>query len=115
LRPEATLTPPSGRGTNDNPHAILEDVVTRLARLEERLDQLDRFDLGEPSGNGYILFLSTVSGYEIVERDAPLPPLGQVVRVDGKSYRVDRYRRSPFPGDPRPCVTAELAEQEDLP
>ena len=105
--------PPSGKGTNDNPHAILEDVAARLARLEERLDQLD-FDLGEPSGKGYILFLSTHSGYEIVERDAPLPALGQVVRVDGKSYRVDRYRRSPFPGDPRPCVTAEVAEQEDL-
>jgi hypothetical protein len=112
LRPEARITHPTGNGGNADPEAILEDVAARLVRLEERLDQLDRFDLGGRSRGSHVLFLSTVSGYQIVERDGPAPRVGEEIVVAGKSYRVDGSRRSPFPGDHRPCVTAGVAEQD---
>jgi hypothetical protein len=77
-----------------------------VERLEARLRQLDNSPVGEELV-AHTLFLSAASGYTIVERTGPPPQLGAEVHVDGRAYRAQRYRPSPFPADPRPCVIVE--------
>jgi hypothetical protein len=67
-------------------------------------DLLTRTD-GAP--RGCVLFVSGANGYEIVEWDEEPPPVDALVALPGGSYRVTAVRRSPFPGDRRPCLTVQ--------
>ena len=77
--------------------------------MEERLDRLAPSPLAEAE-IGHTLFVATATGYTVVECDGPPPRPGDDVAVDDNAYRAERYRRSPFPADPRPCVVVQPAE-----
>jgi hypothetical protein len=69
----------------------------------------------EPS-TGYLLFVSTSSGYRLVERDGSAAPPGselELTEVDGEEFRSARAvvtgrRPSPLPDDLRPCLVCTL-------
>jgi hypothetical protein len=64
--------------------------------------------VGAPQpASGYVLFLATPSGFSIVERDDEPPAPDQALELDGRVYRVVSVRRSPLPGDRRPCLVLE--------
>jgi hypothetical protein len=56
------------------------------------------------STNGYLVFISKPSGYELRERQGDLPGIGQEIDEDGTRLRVSKIGPSPFPGDRRRCV-----------
>jgi len=59
----------------------------------------------EPTG--YVLFVAGPTGFSIVECNEEAPPPDQLLHVDGGVYRIVSVRRSPFPGDRRPCLVLE--------
>jgi hypothetical protein len=56
------------------------------------------------SANGYLVFISKPSGYELRERQGDLPGVGQEIDEDGTRLRVSKIGPSPLPGDRRRCV-----------
>jgi hypothetical protein len=56
------------------------------------------------STNGYLVFISKPSGYELRERQGDLPSVGQELDEDGTRLRVSKIGPSPLPGDRRLCV-----------
>ena len=97
--------------------AAAEDLVAerdeQLEDLRRLLDARTRAEVGdhceEPAAN-HVLFVQLPGGYELVHRDGPppqlhvelaLPALGQ------RRFRVVGVKRSPLPGDSRPCLFAE--------
>jgi hypothetical protein len=57
--------------------------------------------------DGYVLFVATSSGYELLERDGAAPTLGEQVELaelDGAPATLTALRISPLPGDERPCL-----------
>jgi hypothetical protein len=112
LRPEASLTRPSApsgdaAGAEEPPEDVLDDLIARLEHLEERLRLLEGARPGTAEIAAHTLFLSTATGYTVVERDGPPPLPGDEIELDGNVYRAQRFRRSPFPADSRPCVIVE--------
>ncbi len=62
--------------------------------------------------SSHLVFLQLATGYELVEREGPPPPRHSPLELpdvyDG-TLVVAGSRRSPLPGDRRPCIVAELA------
>ena len=56
------------------------------------------------SANGYLLFISKPSGYELRSRDGVLPGVGDEIEEDGTRLRVSKIAPSPLPGDRRACA-----------
>jgi hypothetical protein len=56
------------------------------------------------SANGYLLFISKPSGYELRARDGELPGVGDEIEEDGTQLQVSKIATSPLPGDRRRCV-----------
>jgi hypothetical protein len=56
------------------------------------------------SANGYLLFISKPSGYELRSREGVLPGVGDEIEEDGTRLRVSKIAPSPLPGDRRRCV-----------
>jgi hypothetical protein len=56
------------------------------------------------SANGYLLFISKPSGYELRSRDGVLPGVGDEIEEDGTRLRVSKIAPSPLPGDRRLCA-----------
>jgi hypothetical protein len=56
------------------------------------------------SQNGYLLFVSKPTGYELRERDGEPPAVGEVVEEDDGRLRVSKIAPSPLPRDQRRCV-----------
>jgi hypothetical protein len=54
--------------------------------------------------NGYLLFISKPSGYELLSRDSVLPGVGDEIEEDGTRQRVSKIAPSPLPGDRRRCA-----------
>jgi hypothetical protein len=54
--------------------------------------------------NGYLLFVSKPSGYELREADGEVPAVGAEVEQDDVKMRVVKVAPSPLPGDSRPCA-----------
>jgi hypothetical protein len=54
--------------------------------------------------DGYLLFISTPSGYELREREGELPAVGEELEQDGTRQRVSKIGPSPLPGDHRRCA-----------
>jgi len=81
-----------------------------IAELTERVDALAAAAAApepEPEPEpvqGHVLMLSAPDGYRVVQVSGPPPAPGEALDVDGTAYRVLNRRRSPFPGDRRPCA-----------
>jgi hypothetical protein len=56
------------------------------------------------SANGYLVFISKPTGYELRERQGELPGVGQEIDEDGTRLRVSKIGPSPLPRDRRRCV-----------
>jgi hypothetical protein len=57
------------------------------------------------ASDGYLLFVSKPSGYELRERDGEPPSVGDVVEEeDDGRLRVTKLAPSPLPGDSRRCA-----------
>jgi hypothetical protein len=54
--------------------------------------------------NGYLLFVSKPTGYELRERDGEPPEVGAVVEEDDGRFRVTKVAPSPLPGNSRRCA-----------
>jgi hypothetical protein len=56
------------------------------------------------STSAYLLFVSSPTGYELVEEAGEPPQVGSEVDVQGVRLRVTKIAPSPLPGDTRPCA-----------
>jgi hypothetical protein len=54
--------------------------------------------------NGYLLFVSKPSGYELEERSGEPPAVGDPVEVGEETQWVSKLAPSPLPGDSRVCA-----------
>jgi hypothetical protein len=54
--------------------------------------------------DGYLLFVSKPTGYELREAEGDVPEVGSDVEQDGQTLRVTKVAPSPLPGDRRPCA-----------
>ncbi len=59
--------------------------------------------------DGYVLFVSRPTGYELHEREGAPPGVGEDVDDGETRLVVSRIGPSPLPGDPRPCVFTQPA------
>jgi hypothetical protein len=55
---------------------------------------------------GWLLFVSRATGYELRERDGDPPTVGDRVADDGNELEVTKVGHSPLPGDGRRCAYA---------
>ena len=62
----------------------------------------------DPQAATHLLYVAR-DGWQLVERDGPVPALDAAVDVDGVPLVVTRVGRSPLPGDPRACAYLEPA------
>ena len=53
---------------------------------------------------GYLLFVSKPTGYELRERDGEPPAVGEEVEEEDGVLRVAKIASSPLPGDSRRCA-----------
>jgi len=91
-------------------HALadhLDKLETEVAELKEGLSRAVR-----ERAPGHVLFLPTPAGYVVVEADEPPPPVGQVLFLEDRCFRVQRIGRSPFPNDRRPCAFLEFVPSD---
>jgi hypothetical protein len=56
------------------------------------------------ASNGYLLFVSKPTGYELREREGDLPAVGDEVEEEDGRMRVAKIAPSPLPGDSRRCA-----------
>ncbi len=119
---------PPGESTAPEPDALLlaqlEEQWAKLAAAEERLRQLGEDNdvlraeiaaLRRPPAQltavaaNHLLFVSAPGGYELAERTGPPPRRGAVLDLAelGGAFVAAGLRRSPLPGDSRPCVIVE--------
>jgi hypothetical protein len=56
------------------------------------------------ASDGYLLFVSKPTGYELRERDGDPPEVGAVVDEEDGSFRVTKVAPSPLPGNSRRCA-----------
>ena len=91
---------------------MADDIDTRLADWEARLDRLEENEehAPPPESNGYLVFAPAASGYQLVERTGSVPAEGDVLELDDEEgrYVVSRVVRSPLPDDTRTCVYLAL-------
>lgn len=102
------------------PPPVLLPPLDRLAELIDRvialLDQPVPAAAGEgetrpeSSPNGHVLFVASLAGYRLLERDGPAPAHDSELEVDGERFRVLRAGPSPLPDDSRRCVFLEREE-----
>jgi len=56
------------------------------------------------AAEGYLLFVSSPTGYTLSERDGEPPGVGEVVEEGEDRLRVSKIAPSPLPADQRPCA-----------
>ena len=98
--------------------AALEQVAADLRDRELELAERERSrrrrrraraaGRTEPEAATHLLYVAR-DGWQLVERDGPVPALDAAVDVDGVPLVVTRVGRSPLPGDPRACAYLEPA------
>jgi hypothetical protein len=54
--------------------------------------------------NGYLLFVSKPTGYELRQREGTMPGVGEEIEEDETRLRVTKIAPSPLPGDQRRCA-----------
>ncbi len=55
-------------------------------------------------GQQHLLFVWRPSGYELVEQDGEVPPVGTEVELGEERYQVTKVAPSPLPRDGRVCA-----------
>ena len=60
-------------------------------------------------GDGYLIFVSKPTGYELREESGEPPAVGSVVEADDAKLRVTKIAPSPLPNDARPCAYLQPA------
>jgi hypothetical protein len=76
-----------------------------VALLGSRVDALlESPPVAEAPAEGHVLMLSTGEGYRLADGDGPPPSPGELLELEGVSYRVLNRRVSPYPGDRRACA-----------
>jgi hypothetical protein len=92
-----------------------KERITQYAPLDEqRRSPSPEPGPKEPGSVGrHLLFISTSSGYVLVEREGDPPPLGADVEVPDQviPFSVIKLGPSPLPNDPRRCAYLEPTEQ----
>jgi hypothetical protein len=53
---------------------------------------------------GFLYFVWSTSGYQLIERTGDPPRPGAEVEDGDQHYLVTKIAPSPLPGDPRPCA-----------
>jgi len=88
----------------------VKELADHLDRLEAEVAELTaRLRSAEPEQRpGHVLFFPTPDGYVVVEADEAPPPVGQLLMLEDRWFRVHRVGRSPFPRDRRPCLFLEV-------
>jgi hypothetical protein len=83
----------------------------QAVRLARRLRTQPTVDIAPPAAEPatHLVFVQSADGYALVERDGPAPPRNASLELPGGAFVVAARRRSPLPGDARPCVVAEPA------
>ena len=61
------------------------------------------------STNGFLLFISKPTGYELRERQGQPPGVGEEIRENGTRLLVSKIGPSPLPGDRRRCAYLQPA------
>jgi hypothetical protein len=56
------------------------------------------------ASDGYLLFVSKPTGYELREREGEPPSVGEVVEEEDERLRVNKIAPSPLPADTRRCA-----------
>jgi hypothetical protein len=84
----------------------------QAARFARRLRELPHEPEPDPvaPAAAHLVFVQLAGGYSLVERDGPPPPRNSPLELPGLcdgTLVVSGRRRSPLPGDGRPCVVAE--------
>jgi hypothetical protein len=70
-------------------------------RLEPRAD-------APPPPSSHLVFVQLSGRYQLLEREGPPPPASSLLELpEGGSFVVAGSRRSPLPGDGRPCLVLE--------
>ena len=54
--------------------------------------------------NGYLLFVSKPTGYELREREGEPPGIGDEIEEEDGRLRVSKIGPAPLPGDQRRCA-----------
>ncbi len=102
---------PSARPPSSRRHRICATASCELAERERSaavVSDLAPPAAPEPEAATHLLYVAR-DGWQLVERDGPVPPLDAAVEVDGVALVVTRVGRSPLPGDPRACAYLEPA------
>jgi chromosome segregation ATPase len=119
LRAEVERLSDDVRGCDAEIDRLRRETVrlrARSSRFAERLlrDRRAAQMPGAPPStpaNGHVLFVQLADGYRLLEREGSPPSQSDVVElpelVEGPLV-VTGSRRSPLPGDARPCVVAQL-------
>jgi chromosome segregation ATPase len=83
----------------------------QAVRLAQRLRTQPAAEIAPPTAepDTHLVFVQSADGYALVERDGPPPPRNAWLELPGGAFVVAALRRSPLPGDARPCVVAEPA------
>lgn len=120
LRAEAERLADDVRGCDAEIERLRQENGRRRAQAARFADRL-RARQPEPepepepaavAPTSHLVFVHAAGGYSLVEREGPPPaPRTQLELpdLDGGSFVVSTRRRSPLPGDLRPCVVAEPA------
>ena len=91
----------------------LERQAKELTALAARLEGLGagvRETTEVPADRSHVVL---TAGYRLLEVDGPAPSPGDVVELDGGSYRCLRVTTSPLPGDRRRCALLERSHQSE--
>jgi chromosome segregation ATPase len=92
--------------------AMQREVMAREAQLADARAELERLaraseasQTGEcTEARGHVRFLGLPEGYRLEISDEPCAGIGELMQIDGRSFRVERIGRSPLPADDRPCA-----------
>ena len=87
---------------------VAADLRARELQLAEQehvrpVGDLTQRPTQEPQAPTHLLYVAR-DGWQLVERNGPVPPVDSSVDVDGESLVVTRVGRSPLPDDPRACA-----------
>jgi len=87
---------------------VAADLCARELQLAEQehvrpVGDLTQRPTQEPQAPTHLLYVAR-DGWQLVERNGPVPPVDSSVDVDGEPLVVTRVGRSPLPDDPRACA-----------
>lgn len=86
---------------NLGPASALDQLGSRPSTAKAPPRRAEPLD---DTASTHLLFLPVGGGYDLVVRQAALPPASEAIELEGQRYRIAKVGRSPLPHDPRPCL-----------